>query len=193
MNFCETPKYSRMLACFMPGKQLPFSRALHFALVNARPDWLPPVSEDFLLTASIGCSLVGVPFVWVLTMAKADGMANYWRVPKSTFILSRPLARYLLSAVAGVAIGGTLVAPFVDWPLLPMIASHALMAVGMLVGCDGDSLPTHAPNGRCRLRVINSFCRFSELRDRTNDASFPDVIWEAIFGWRTDDAFAQFK
>ncbi|WP_145390145.1 hypothetical protein [Stieleria neptunia] len=106
--------------------------ALHFALLSAQPLGFPPIPDDLLLIATVG-SLFGVPFVYFLPTAKADGMAKHWRVPKRTLILSRPLARLICSGVVGIAIGGAIVAPFVELTLLPIIIAHILMAVAVII------------------------------------------------------------
>ena len=73
------------------------------------------MDESFDWTAGILLAVFGVPFGLTLPSLKANGMADQWRVPKATFILSRPLARLACSAAIGLSVGGILAIPFVGF------------------------------------------------------------------------------
>lgn len=105
--------------------------ALHFVILDTPPRGFPPIPDTLPLIAAIG-SLVGVPFVYLLPTLKAQSMAHQWRVPRNTFILSRPFARFLCSGVLGIAVGGMIVAPFVTIALAPLIVAHLVMAAAMV-------------------------------------------------------------
>lgn len=91
-----------------------------------------PLPEDFPYLASV-VGLIGIPFVYVLPTIQAQGMARHWGVPKKTLLISRPILRFICSAVLGSAVGALIALPFVGLRFIPLAISYLANACSIVI------------------------------------------------------------
>jgi len=104
--------------------------ALQFLLLKNAPPPFPPLNETLVWTAGGVLAIFGIPFGLLLPTIKANGMASRWGVPQATFLLSRPLARFICSAGVGSAIGGIFLLPLAGFQYFAL-----LVATSVVAGC----------------------------------------------------------
>ncbi|WP_143544145.1 hypothetical protein [Rhodopirellula sp. MGV] len=105
-----------------------FQGFLQFVALRYAPPPFSRIGESLDWTAGMFLTVFGIPFGLLLPNLKVNEMADQWRVPKATFLLSRPLARLTCSTAIGLAVGGLLAVPFVGFRLIILQIAMSVIA-----------------------------------------------------------------
>jgi hypothetical protein len=97
--------------------------AIGFAPEDARV--LPPAM--FLAWMLIPTALVGMPFAYWLPIARARFMGVGQRVPRNTYLMSRPIVCFVATSMIAVVIGNAILTIWID-------LRYALLGIGQLFG-----------------------------------------------------------
>jgi hypothetical protein len=120
MALLDLPKEQLLLHTFYP--LLAIALGLLLASLGFLPEQFRPLPSGNLLLGVIFALLIGIPFTYLLPIARANWMHRALQVPRDTFLLSRPLVRLAATGLLGMAIGSVILSVWSD-------SRHALLCV----------------------------------------------------------------